>query len=59
MAMRGGRTVPGYQDHYLLNGGKARISLHYLITPGDASKNNALLDQHRRTVFCRHRHPRA
>lgn len=32
MSMRDGRTVLGYQDHSLVDGGKARIILHCLVT---------------------------
>jgi transposase len=58
MAMRDGRTVLGYQDHYLVDGGKARIILHCLVTPGDVAENNVLLDQLRRTIFRRHLRPK-
>jgi transposase len=51
MSMRDGRTVLGYQDHYLVDGGKARIILHCLVTPGDVAENQVLLDQFRRTLF--------
>jgi hypothetical protein len=57
MSMRDGRTVLGYQDHYLVDGGKARIILHTLVTPGDVAENNVLLDQLRRTMFRRRLHP--
>jgi transposase len=36
MSMRDGRTVLGYQDHDLVDGGKARVILHCPVTPGDA-----------------------
>jgi transposase len=51
MAMRDGRTVLGYQDHYLVDGGRARIILHCLVTPGDIMENQPFLDQFRRTIF--------
>jgi transposase len=51
MAMRDGRTVLGYQDHYLVDGGRARIILHCLVTPGDVMENQPFLDQFRRTLF--------
>jgi hypothetical protein len=58
MAMRDGRTVLGYQDHYLVDGGKARIILHCLVTPGDVMENQPFLDQFRRTLFRRKLHPK-
>lgn len=58
MTMQDGRTVLGYQDHYLVDGGKARIILHALVTPGDVAENNVLLDQLHRTMFRRKLHPR-
>jgi transposase len=57
MAMRDGRTVLGYQDHYLVDGGRARIILHCLVTPGDVAENQVLLDQLRRTLFRRKLRP--
>lgn len=58
MSMRDGRTVAGYQDHYLVDGGKARIILHAFVTPGDVAENNVLLDQLRRTIFRRKLRPK-
>jgi transposase len=57
MSMRDGRTVLGYQDHYLVDGGKARIILHCLVTPGDVAENHVLLDQFRRTLSRRKLQP--
>ena len=57
MSMRDGRTVLGYQDHYLVDGGKAKIILHCLVTPGDVGENQVLLDQFRRTLFRRKLRP--
>jgi transposase len=57
MSMRNGRTALGYQDHYLVDGGKARIILHCLVTPGDVAENQVLLDQLRRTLFRRKLRP--
>ena len=57
MSMRGGHIVLGYQDHYLVDGGKARIILHCLVTPGDVAENHVLLDQFRRTLFRRKLRP--
>jgi transposase len=58
MSMRDGRSVLGYQDHYLVDGGKARIILHALVTPGDVAENAVLLDQLHRTMFRRKLHPK-
>jgi len=58
MSMRDGRTVLGYQDHYLVDGGKARVILHCLVTPGDVAENQVLLDQLRRTLFRRKLRPK-
>jgi hypothetical protein len=53
MAMRDGRTVLDSQDHELVDGGKARIVLRCLVTPGDVAENQVLLDQLRRALFRR------
>jgi transposase len=58
MAMRDGRTVLGYQDHYLVDGGQARIILHAFVTPGDVSESQVLVDQLRRTLFRRKLRPK-
>jgi transposase len=58
MAVRYGGTALGYQDHYLVDGGKARIILHALVTPGDVMENQPFLDQLRRTMFRYRRRPR-
>jgi transposase len=57
MSMRDGRTVLGYQAHSVVDGGKARIILHGLVTPGDVAENQVLLDQCRRTLFRRKLRP--
>lgn len=57
MSMRDGRAVLGYQNHDLVDGGKARIILHSLVTPGDVAENQVLLDQLRRTLFRRKLRP--
>jgi hypothetical protein len=54
MTLRDGRSALGYQDHYLVDGGRARIILHALVTPAEVQENQPFLDQFRRTVF-RHR----
>jgi transposase len=58
MTMRDGRTVLGYQDHYLVDGGRARIILHAFVTPGDVAENTVLVDQLYRTMFRRKLRPR-
>jgi len=57
MSMRDGRTVLGYQDHYLVDGGKVRIILHAFVTPGDVFESQVLIEQLRRTLFRRKLHP--
>jgi hypothetical protein len=57
MQIRDGRTVLGYQNHYLVDGGKARIILHAFVTPGDVAENMVLLDQLYRTLFRRKLRP--
>jgi transposase len=51
MTMADKRTALGYQTHYLVDGGKARIILHALVTPADVMENQPLLDQLRRAIF--------
>ncbi len=58
MRLRDRRTVLGYQDHYLIDGGQARIILHAFVTPGDVSESQVLIDQLRRTLFRRKLRPR-
>jgi len=41
----------GYHDHYVVDGGKARIILHVLVTPADVMENEPMLDQLRRVQF--------
>ncbi len=40
----GGRTVLGYRDHYIVDGGKARIILSALVTPASIMDNTPMLD---------------
>jgi transposase len=44
MNKAGGRAGLGYQTHYVVDGGKARVILHALVTPADVMENQALLD---------------
>jgi transposase len=58
MSMRDGRMALGYQVHYLVDGGRDRIILHCLVTPGDVMENQPFLDQFRRTLFRRQLRPK-
>jgi len=51
MKPRGERACLGYQDHCVVDGGKARIILHALVTPGDVMENQPMLDLLRRVRF--------
>jgi len=51
MRPRGERACLGFHDHYVVEGGKARIILHALITPADVMENPPMLDQLRRVIF--------
>ena len=43
-ARRPGRTHLGYHDHYVVDGGKARIILTALVTPAEVQDNQPALD---------------
>jgi hypothetical protein len=47
----GGQAALGYQDHYVVDGGKARIIVHALVTPADVMENVPMLDLLRRVRF--------
>jgi hypothetical protein len=47
----GERACLGYHDHCVVDGGKARIILHALVTPADIMENQPMLDQLRRVIF--------
>jgi len=51
MRSTGERAYLGYQQHAVVDGGKARIILHALVTPGDVMENTPMLDQLRRVLF--------
>jgi len=51
MRPRGERACLGYHDHYVVDGGKARIILHAFVTPADVMENQPMLDQLRRVMF--------
>jgi transposase len=57
MTMADGRSVLGYQTHYMIDGGKARIILHALTMSGDVMENQPFLDQLRRVLFRWKLHP--
>jgi transposase len=57
--MSDGRTPAlGYHDHYVVDGGKARIILAALITPADVMENVPMQDLLWRTRFRWHLHPK-
>jgi IS5 family transposase len=43
-ATKGGAAVLGYRDHYVVDGGKARIILRALVTPASIMDNTPMLD---------------
>jgi hypothetical protein len=47
----------GYHDHYVVDGGKARIILAALVTPADVMENQAMLDLLWRVCFRRKLRP--
>src|SRR5215204_6293120 len=47
----GGQAALGYQDHYVVDGGKRRIILAALVTPGDVMENVPMLELLRRVRF--------
>ena len=51
MKPQGERASLGYHDHCIVDGGKARIILHTLVTPADIMENQPMLDQLRRVIF--------
>ena len=54
----GDRTVMGYHDHYVVDGGKARIILAALVTPASIMDNTPMLDLARWVRFRWHLKPR-
>jgi transposase len=54
----GDRVKLGYHDHYVVDGGKARIILAALVTPADVMENQAMLDLLWRVRFRWQLHPR-
>jgi hypothetical protein len=41
---KGGGTHLGYQTHYVVDGGKARIIVRVLVTPGEVSESQPMRD---------------
>ena len=44
MRLTDGRSRLGYQDHHVVDGGKARIVLAALVTPAEVQENQPMLD---------------
>jgi transposase len=57
MRLKGGGTRMGYHDHYVVDGGKARIILDALVTPADVMENQPMLDLLWRARFRWHLSP--
>jgi transposase len=55
---QGGRARLGYHDHYVVDGGKARIILTALVTPAEVADNQPAIDLLWRTRFRWKLHPR-
>ena len=47
----GGHAALGYQDHYVVDGGRRRVILAALVTPADVMENVPMLDLLRRVRF--------
>jgi transposase len=58
MPLGDGRTHLGYQDHYVVDGGKARIILAALVAPAEVQENQPALDLLWRARFRWKLHPR-
>ena len=58
MRTHDGRTRLGYQDHYVVDGGRARIILAVLVAPAEVQENQPALDLLWRARFRWHLHPR-
>jgi hypothetical protein len=54
----GSRAKLGYRDHYVVDGGRARIILAALVMPGDVMDNTPMLDLLWRVQFRWHLHPK-
>lgn len=49
--LKGGGTQLGYYTHYVVDGGKARVLLQVLVTPGEVMDNRPMRDLNFRTCF--------
>lgn len=58
MSKGGGTATLGYHDHYVIDGGRARIILAALVTPADVQDNQVMLDLLDRVRFRSHLHVR-
>ena len=58
MRLTDGRSRLGYQDHHVVDGGKARIVLAALVTPAEVQENQPMLDLLWRVRFRWKLHPR-
>jgi transposase len=57
-AYLGERTKLGYHDHYVVDGGRARVILEALVTPADVMENAPMLDLLQCVRFRWHLHPK-
>jgi IS5 family transposase len=55
---KGGGSHLGYQTHYVVDGGKARIIVNVLVTPAEVQDNQPMLDLLWRTCFRWHLWPK-
>ena len=51
MKTTGQKTTLGFHNHYVIDGGKARIILNALVTPADVMENTPMLPLLRRAMF--------
>src|SRR5947209_4234514 len=58
MRLKGGGTHLGYHTHYVVDGGKRRIILAVLVTPGEVMDNHPMLDLLWHTCFRWHLLPK-
>jgi transposase len=58
LRLKGGGTHLGYQTHYVADGGKRRIILGVLVTPGEVMENQPMLDLAWHVRFRWKLHPR-
>jgi Transposase DDE domain len=56
---KGGTSRLGYQTHYVVDGGKARVILDVLVTPAEVTENLPMLDLLFRSRFRWRLHPRS